>query len=387
MPSPASPRVAILVDTSTGWGRRLIRGIVGYARKHGPWRLWIDDWGQREPLRLPPGWVGEGIICRVADHAIYRHIRQQGVPAVNVSGIELAGVDLPRVATDMQAVARLASGHFLDRGFRNFAYYGPRRLSYVAPHREAFVQGLADAGHSCTVYRPSRGLGRQSRWPALQDDLARWLGGLPKPVGVFTWGNRAGREVAYVCQRTGLLVPEHVAVLAGDDDELLGAACSPPLSGVMVASEQIGHAAAEMLDQLIEGRQPEQRTITIGPKSIATRQSTDTLAIDDQELAQAIRFIREHASTAIRIDDIVAAVAISRRHLERRFQEVLGRTPATEIRRVHLERARELLAETDLPIPAVANKSGFGSPEYLAYVFKEELGLSPRNYRTRARGH
>ncbi|MDZ7617039.1 MAG: DNA-binding transcriptional regulator [Patescibacteria group bacterium] len=387
MSAPDSPRVAVLVDTSTGWGRRLIRGVAGYARKHGPWRLWVDDWGQRESLRLPPGWTGEGILCRVADHAIYRHVRQQGVPVVNVSGIELKGVNLPRAATDMQAAARLAAAHFLDRGFRRFAYCGPYRLSYVAPHRDAFLQWLANEGHACEVYRPGRDLGRLAGWPARLDDLARWLCGLPKPVGVFTWGNCAAREVIYVCQRVGLLVPEHVAVLAGDDDELLGAACSPPLSGVMVASEQIGYTAAEMLDQLIRGKPLAEQTVTIGPKSIATRQSTDTLAIEDQELAQAIRFIREHASTAIRIDDIVAAVAISRRHLEASFQEVLGRTPAAEIRRVHLERARELLAETDLPIPSVALKSGFGSPEYLAYVFKEELGVSPRSYRTRIRGH
>lgn len=365
----------------------MIRGVIGYARKHGPWRLWVDDWGQRESLRLPPGWAGDGIVCRIADPAICRHVQQQRVPVVNVSGIELEGVDLPRVATDMHASAELASRHFLDRGFRSFAYYGPQRLSYVAPHREAFVQWLAQAGHACAVYRPSRGLGRRSQWPALQEDLGRWLATLPKPVGIFTWGNRAAREVIYVCRRTGLLVPENAAVLAGDDDELLGAACSPPLSGVMVASEQIGYTAAEMLDRLMQGKQLERPTVTIGPKSIATRQSTDTLAIEDQELAQAIRFIREHASVAIRIDDIVAAVAISRRHLERRFQEVLGRTPAAEIRRVHLERARELLAETDLPIPAVAAKSGFGSPEYLAYVFKEELGASPREYRSRVRGH
>ncbi|MDY0166438.1 MAG: DNA-binding transcriptional regulator [Thermoguttaceae bacterium] len=387
MPNSSMARVAILVDTSTGWGRRLIRGIISYARKHGPWRLWIDDRGQREPQQLPPGWVGEGIIARIATHTIHRHVVGRKVPVVNVSGIELDGVKLPRAATDMQAVGRLASNHFLDRGFRNFGYYGPQRLSYVAPHREAFASCLAAAGYPCAVYRPSPGLGPRSNWSALQDDLARWLVGLPKPIGIFTWGNRPGREVIYVCQRAGLLVPEQVAVLAGDDDELLGAACNPPLSGVMVASEQIGHTAAEMLDRLMRGKRLARQTVTIGPESITTRQSTDTLAIDDRDLAEAIRFIREHASEAIQVSDLVAKLAISRRHLERRFHEVLGRTPAAEIRRVHLERARELLAETNLAIPLVAQKSGFGSPEYLAYIFKKETGLSPRQYRTQVRGH
>jgi LacI family transcriptional regulator len=154
----------------------------------------------------------------------------------------------------------------------------------------------------------------------------------------------------------------------------------------MVASEQIGHEAAAMLDRLMQGHKPPGAPVLIEPTSIATRQSTDTLAIDDPELARAIRFIRDHAAEPVLVDEMVAELAISRRHLERRFQEVLGRTPAAEIRRVHLSRAKELLEQTDLPIPAVAAGSGFGSPEYLAYAFKQEMGLSPRRYRTQVRG-
>ncbi len=386
MPKKTPPSVAVLVDTSTGWGRRLIRGIISYARKHGPWRLWIDDRGQNEPMHLPPGWVGDGIIARVSSHAIAKHIAAMGVPVVNISGIELRGVDFPRVTTDVHAAAKLAAKHFLDRGFRHFGYCGPQRLSYVDSHRHAFVEALRDAGYPCGVYRPGSGVTARDGWPVLQEDLARWLKEIPKPAGVFTWGNKRGREVIYACQRVGLLVPEHVAVLGGDDDDLLCSACSPPLSGTMVASEQIGHEGAAMLDQLMGGEKLLSEAIYIEPTGIVTRQSTDTLSIDDSDLALAIRFIREHASEPIQVEDILAEVAISRRHLERRFQELLGRTPAAEIRRVHLQRAKELLSHTDLSIPDVAAGSGFGSPEYLAYVFKQETGLSPLKYRTQIRG-
>jgi len=92
------------------------------------------------------------------------------------------------------------------------------------------------------------------------------------------------------------------------------------------------------------------------------------------------------AGEPIRVSDVLRKVAVSRSWLERRFQQALGRTPAEEIRRVHLEQAKRLLADTDLPVPDVASASGFGSREYLAYAFKEATGLTPRAYRTNARG-
>jgi len=379
-------RVAILVDTSTGWGRRLIRGAISYARHHGPWNLWIDDCGQNEPLKLPRRWEGDGIIARVATTADARHVVGPGVPVVNGSGIRLKGVDFPRVTTDVQTGARLAADHFFDRGFRHFAYYGPQHMSYVEEHRQAFVDALAQRGFTCDVYQPSGRLRTSKNWSLLQDDLARWLVRLPNMVGVLTWANKGGREVIYACQRIGLLVPEHVAVLGGDDDDLLCFACSPPLSCTLVASEQIGYAGASLLDRLMSGKKPPALEVRVPPTGIVTRQSTDILAINDPELAQAVRFIREHASQPILVKDLLAELAISRRQLERRFREVLGRTPAMEIRLAHLQRAKELLAQTDWPIPRVAAASGFGSPEYMTYVFKQDTNLSPLKYRSQIRG-
>ncbi len=220
--------------------------------------------------------------------------------------------------------------------------------------------------------------------------LSRWLVRLPRPAGVFTWG-LFGTIVLDACERAGLRVPEDVAVLGGSEDELLYESVSPPLSGIAGSSERIGLEAAELLDSLILGNArsssrkaadpPEM--ILLSPTHVVCRQSTDILAIEDAELVAAIRYIRDRAAEPIQVEDVLHAVPISRQSLERRFHQVLGRSPASEIRRVHLERAMRLLAETDLPIPAVASASGFGSPEYLAAVFKAQTGQSPRAYRNR----
>jgi LacI family transcriptional regulator len=251
---------------------------------------------------------------------------------------------------------------------------------------EGFAARLGQGGFRCPAFTPRPVRGTSRGWLAGQQDLIDWLRDLPKPVGILTWATRRGREVLDACRCAGLLVPEQVAVLGGDDDELLCEVCSPSLSGIVVASEQIGHEAAALLDRLLLGRRPPRQPMLIAPVGVVTRQSTDTLAIENAAIAQAIRFIREHAAEPITVRDVLREVPISRRQLERQFQDCLGRSPATEIRRVHLERAKSLLTSTDLPIPQVASGSGFGTPEYLACVLKNTTGLSPVKYRSQFRG-
>ncbi len=174
--------------------------------------------------------------------------------------------------------------------------------------------------------------------------------------------------------------------MLGDDDELLCEAVQPSLSGVVVPSEQIGLEAATMLDHLMQGKKLKKKELALEPTGIVSRVSTDVLAIDDSEISDAVRLIRSRANEPIRVKDVADTLAISRRSLERRFQDLLNRTVGEEITRVHLERAKLLLATTEMPVPAVAQASGYGSPEYLASVVKKNTGLTPRQYRKQCKG-
>ena len=380
-----TPHIAVLVDTATGWGRRVVRGIARYVRKHGPWDIWIEARDQRAAIRLPGRWRGQGIIARIPDHATARHVAAADVPVVNVSAVQLKGVQLPRVMTDLHASARMAAEHLLDRGFRHFAYCGIEWWSYTEYHRRGFAKVLDEAGFSCEVYRSNYRKGPRTAAQIQQRGLIRWLEPLPKPVAVLTWTTKCGHQVIQACHRAGLLVPEQVAVLAADEDELLCNMCNPPLSGIALTSERIGYEAAALLDRLMHGQDSPQEPILIEPTGVVTRQSTDTLAIDDIDVANAVAFIWQHAGDPIQVKDILREVPVSRTRLEQRFRQVLGRSPSAEIRRVHLERAKQLLEETDTPVPEVAAASGFGSREYLSHVFKSQTGLSPRKYRSRVR--
>lgn len=380
-----NPRVAVLVDTSTSWGRRLHVGIHNYDREHGPWQLFVEPRGMEEKLRVPAGWRGDGIIARVGSVAMAEELQALGVPVVNVSGIELPKASFPRVTTDLKASAELAAKHFLERGFKHFAYFSLVGLPYVAIHQQAFADAIAGADGDFALLAVKPRAGAEPDWNLDLAKLGNWLKSLAKPVAVLTWNPSSAREIIYACQEAGLLVPEEVAVLSGSDDELLCDLLHVPVSGIMAPCDDIGYKAARLLDQLMRGQPVPKQPELIAPSGVATRQSTDILAISDTALVKAMSYIRQNAARPIQVSEVARQAGASRRVLERRFINLLNRTPAEEIRRVHLERAKQMLSETDLPIPDVAEAAGFGSPEYLAYVFGKAMGTSPRKFRDKAR--
>lgn len=381
---PSFPRVTVLVPAFTGWGRGIIKGVAAYANQHGPWLLNVEPEGERRPL--PHGWRGDGIIARVSTPRTAAMLLEYGVPLVNVSSIALSGAaaSVPRVCNDVAAGGRIAAEHLLERGFRNFAYVGLQKLSYVQQHREAFDAALRKKGFTCGHVLA---IGDHPDVAGRAAALVEWLEKLPKPVGVLTWNNAQGRAVIHAARIAELLVPEEVAILSGNDDPLLCESCVPQLSAIGVAAERIGEQAAEILGMLMQGRPAPKEPLTVLPIGVVARQSTDLMLVNNPDLLQALAYIREHATEMIQVEDILRAVPIARRSLERFFRESLGRSPAEEIRRVRLERAKQLLATTDLPVPKVAKASGFGTGEYLATLLRKTIGMTPLKYRATARGH
>lgn len=374
----ALPRIAVLVDTSSGWGRRIVRGISQYAHEQGGWDLWLEERGQRESLRLPSDWAGDGVIARVTSPAMAQHLARRGVPTVNVSGIDLRGAPFCRVTTNQRSAAFMAADYLMERGFRSFGYCGPRPRSFVETHRAAFLERVTAAGCLVSDYKPARGHGSTADPLA---GLSAWLGALPRPCAVLTWSSPRGVQVVAAARRAGLDVPSEIAVLAGDDDDLLCEVAHPSVSGVVRPAEQIGYRAAHMLDTLMVRSRPTEREVFFEPIAINTRASTDTFALDDDDVVTALRFIHLHAHRPMTVDDILDRVPISRRALERRFLRAIGRSPGQEIRRIRVGKAAGLLVETDLPVATVADRCGFGSTQYMIQVFRADRGTTPLRYR------
>lgn len=386
MLSTPVPRVAILVDTSTGWGRRLIRGVANFAMMHGPWNIWLEPRGQSERLQLPETWQGDGVIARVSTRQMAEHLASKNLATVNVSAIRVPGFCFARVSTDETKLAQLTVDHFLDRRILQIGYVGLPHRAYSADRKNCVQEACRRAELPCHIYVPRNAGGTSCSWSRQQESLRRWLVELPKPVGILTWNVPLGLDVINAARSGGFLVPEDIAVLSGDDDELLCETTRPSLSGIVVASEQIGYEAAAVLAKAMAGAKIDDFEKKLSPSGSTARASTEVLAIEDPDVLAAVRFIRGNPDKQLRVVDVANAVVVSRRVLERRFQREFNRTLGDEIARVHFERAKLLLATTDMPIPKVADASGYGSPEYLAAVFRKQMGRSPLKYRIQLQG-
>ncbi len=369
------PQVAIVVSTRLEWGRQIIKGILSYANEVGPWHLWIQPSVEESLDHLPPGWRGDGIIAHVKTQKIAEQIRAAGLPVVNVADFQLEGFSAPRVQTDDIAGTQMAAEHFIERGFKNFAIAAPGYIENAVNYSAAYCKTLQENGFNCTPFSVEKDD------PELNAKLTAWVGKLPKPVSLLIWGHGFGRAVVDCCMEAGISVPHDVAILSGSYDDLLSHACFPALSGVIGPTEQIGYKAAGLLHDMMEGKKVPHKTVSIPPLGIKEKLSTETLAVDDPKLIQVVEFLRKHAFEPITMNDVLKAVPMARRSLDRRFQQMFGRSPTDEIRRLRINKARQLLAETDLPMQHIAEACGFATYNYLTHVFKQVTGITPRDYR------
>ena len=371
--------IALLIETSNAYARGLLRGVVAYMRENPAWSIHLAEHGRGD--RPPPwlaDWQGDGILARVETPSMAKALRRMTMPVVDMSAARLIP-SLPWFETDDAAIAQLAYEHLKECGFKRFAYCGDPRFNWSNWRSEHFQRTVRADGAPCFVFDASKKTPTDDA--GLVDDLVRWLRRLQKPIGVMACYDLRGQQILDACRRARISVPEQVAVIGVDNDEIICELSHPPLTSIVPNTLRTGYEAAALLDSLMAGHKPLGRTHLIPPSGVAARQSTDVLAVEDRHVAQAVRFIREHACQGINVSDVLKVVPQGRRLLESRFKRFLGRTPHDEIVRVQINRVKELLSETDLPLAVVAERTGFKHVEYLSVVFKKKAGMPPSGYR------
>ncbi|GLH73128.1 XylR family transcriptional regulator [Geothrix limicola] len=382
LPDPLkTPRIALLVETSLASGRDILCGIAKYARNHGPWALYHEPRSLAEGL---PGWLqhweGDGIIARVQDPALAEAVQATGLPVVDVLGaVPAAG--LPLVHVDDRRIAALAAEHLIERGFHHFAFLGIQAENWSEQRLEGFRLALPGPPETVPRFEVPRQLMDRSPWETQMEALARWIVQLPKPIGIMVASDQLGHHLLEACRRARILVPDDVAVVSVDNDETLCEVCNPSLSSIEAGHRLVGYKAAELLDHLLRGGERPTRAERVEPHRVITRASSDVLATSDRQVATALRIIRDLACTGLSASALIARIPTSRSVLQRRFRSETGRSIQQEIIQVRLNHARRLLAETDLPLVEVAERSGFKHREYLGAIFKAHLGKSPAEYR------
>ncbi len=375
--------VALLIETSRAYGRGLVRGAARYNREHGQWLTYFQPHGLDDP---PPEWLknwkGDGILVRIGDRRMADAVLQTGLPSVDLRGMipELA---IPLIGVDNRELAQLAADHLLERGFRHFGFCGwTRGVQHCMDERlDCFEQLVEAAGFHCDVFKARRAPRKRDAWEKEQEQIAQWIEQLPKPAGVMASNDDRGMQVLDACRRAAVKVPDQVAVIGVDNDEYLCGLSIPPLTSIDVYSDRIGYEAAALLDKMMDGQPAPEGPISVPPRNIVTRQSTDVLATDDLDVVRAVSFIRENACRRISVGDVLKHVDLSCAALEPRMKRVLGRTIYQEIQRVQIERVKELLLGTDLPVKRIARRAGFKYVQHLSRVFSQFTGQTPGQYR------
>jgi LacI family transcriptional regulator, galactose operon repressor len=383
-------RVALLIESSRTYGRGILRGIARYVQLKGRWSIFFQE---RELHSGIPGWLqqwkGDGIIARIEDRRTAQALLRLGHPVVDVLGNcefkSISGFD-----TDARAVAQLAADFFLQSGFRHLGYCGYRGIPFSDRREAAFREYLARRGHALHVfssrlthYTPAHIQAVEQSGLGAERVIAKWLRGQPRPMGLFACNDVRAQQVLNACREHGLKVPEEVAVIGVDNDDVLCNLCSPPLTSIEPDTETLGYEAARLLDKLMRGAPAKAETVQILPLRVVERASADVVAIGDPITVQAVRYIRDQVDRGIGVKDVLAHVGRSRTDLEQRFRRWLDSSVRVEIVRRRMDRACALLQQSDLTLREIARATGFNTTAHFCRLFRRRLRQTPSQYRHR----
>jgi LacI family transcriptional regulator len=369
---------------------QLLEGIFWYQQEHGGFLLRDFRYdGERsiseeEVLAQPYPWADwqpHGLLAAVGTEAgLPEWLRRAGLPFV-VTSSSLSGL-VPSVHVAPASLGDLATRHFLERGFKHFAFVGVADAFGMQIRRAAFIKSLAGKGFtalSCDLApRPTKG--GTIEYDPTAEELVDLLSSARKPLAVLAGDDYVGRAVCAACLRQGLAIPNQVAVL-GVDDSSAAQFCLPPLSSIQPPNQKIGYLAMGNLDRILNGEAPSCVPVEVPVTKLVERQSTSLDLADDEDVARTLRLMRQRVSQGINVEGIVAELEISRSTLERKFAQVMGCTPGEELSRIRLGRAQELLTTTKMPVTQIAQMLGYHRASNFSDFFHKSTGVSPRTYR------
>ena len=382
-------RITLLFNANKVYDRQIIEGIGEYLQAtQCDWDIFLEeDFLTR--LDNIKDWVGDGIIADYDNPEIVHFLSELDIPIIGVGGSYQNGEDYPNVpyvATDNHSLVETAFHHLRDKGLENFAFYGlPEHPGkrWAQEREKAFHKIVKDEGYYGAVYRGNETT--PQTWQYDMNRLADWLQRLPTPTGIIAVTDSRARHLLQVCDHLNLMVPDKIAVIGIDNEELARYLTRVSLSSVGQGCKSMGYRAAKLLHSQLTSPQATAPAaparVIIPPTQVFERQSTDFQALKDPYVIQAMHYIRHNACKGIKVEQVLSFVGVSRSNLEARFKEERGHSIHQEIHNSKLHRACHLLASTELPIVEIASLCGYPSLQYMYTVFKKNLDLTPKDYR------
>lgn len=392
MRPPRRPlRIAVSVERSRGWGRRVCEGVCSSAQTHPDWRITMFDGVLPSANDLK---AFDGFLWSVSDARAAERLLSTGRPIVNLM-VDGRFPSTVQVGADHAACGELVVRHFVSHYFRHFAFCGWQGLMFSDVRLAVYRAALARAHFDCSAYLTKSGGRRRAllrdvlherfTLPADAAAIARWLRELPKPVAVFCANDLRAWQLSEICWRAGLSVPKDVALLGADNDVVPCLLTSPSLSSVDTATFETGRRAAEVLDEILHGtRAADGSTVLVPPRGVVARNSTAVYAVEPPFLAEALSYIRADTAKSLTASEVAAHVGLSYSTVQGAFRDKIGSSIQREIMSARLELAERLLCATDLPLSDVAAQAGFRTQQYFCLCFKREKGMAPGAFREKA---
>jgi LacI family transcriptional regulator len=371
-------KIVLLIETSREFGRQLLSGIVRYSRINGPWSFYKEQIGLVSYIPQLKNWKPDGIIVR--DSLIKTELLKLKIPTILALHDSTVPKNLPVIKTDSYAISKLAAEHLLEKGLKRFAFLGFNNYEWSNQRKTYFEKFINEAGYAVSKYQsPHKNVGKD--WGSEQLHVIDWIKNLPKPIGIMACNDDRGQHIIEVCKLIGFGVPDDISIIGVDNDPMICEIGDPPLTSIALNVVNAGFEAAKLLDDLIGGIKMKGQQIVVTPTNVVQRQSTDILAVNDSDLKDAIRFMKENAKNKITVDKIVKATNVGRRTLERKFKKTIRKTILAELKHIRIGQISKMLIETNMQISEIVSMSNFSDIEHISRYFKKEKGVSLSQFR------
>lgn len=377
-------KIMILIESSRAFGRNLLKGISQYTRLYGPWEIYRvppfyrDPFGKENALAMIHDWGADGLILR--ENKGFKDKIHPDIPTVISSESEEYIPGCGHIIGDHEAIGKMAAEHLIQLGFKHFAFCGFDDMYWSRKRCKGFCETVEARGYDVDVYKQPP-LSPSLLWEKEQHYIVEWLKTLPVPTGLMACADERSEQILQACKIIGLKIPNEIAIIGADDDELICDMCYPTLSSIAFNTCNVGFKAAELLEKMIKSDPPEaERVVKLQPAHITTRQSTDVFAIDDMIVAHALHYIKNNCHKHLSVDIVADAVFVSRRRLERKFRDTLKISIHQQIVKYRIEKVEQLLIESDLSLSQIASKLDFTNYRQIDRYFKKYKGITPSEF-------
>lgn len=378
-------RVIILTDFAEEYAKLLLKGITRYSKEYEPWVLckmphaYRDLHGIEGVLDWALKWKADAIIGQFYPEDNVALFKENGIVAI-AQDFKSRFSEIPNITGAHHLAGRIGAGYFIQKGFKNFAFYGFKDVVWSEERCEGFRDELEkhQLGNSFYEYQ---NVEIKDLWDYDSEMLIKWLQTLPKPIGIMVCDDTQGHHITQLCKQYALQVPEKIAVLGVDNDEAICTLSDPPLSSLNQSVEKGGYETAQLIDRMMRDKNYVPQDIRVYPTHITTRQSTDIYATEDRNIAIVLQYIHQHSDRKINVMELVRLVPLSRRLLEARFKEVTGRAIYSYVLNLRIDKFAQKLIESNAPIIEIASEMGFTDYKNISRQFKRIKGYSPSAYR------